>query len=636
VAAWALVLGLGVQVAARPAGADWSAPQTLSFTAYQTGGFPDVAVDDRRTAIAVWPEERGAAVRAAVRAAGGAWGAPQTLFAQPAETAPAVDGVEVETDGAGNAVAAWDAGSRVHVATRPAGGAWSAAEALPALAGEAFVAGFDLAVGGDGTAAALSVLRKAGGGIGNTVAAGVAVSVRPPGGAWTAPERLSVDGSGLVEVDGRGNVLTLLADATGVRSLTRPHGAGWSSPEPIADADAVEDVAFDGAGTAIAILGRPRFTVDERSGAVARLQRIETIMRPAGGAWGARELVSEGSGSAGSFRLDVNAAGDAVAAWERFDGEAGARVEAAARPAGGPWGAVKSLSDRGGRLPDVAIDAAGDGVVAWERQEADGTFEYRVEAAAYDADARAPGPAAGTPQCLPAPASQAARSFPGRVALTAAQLRINQRIGQAAIRRLNAVEDWLAAGIQGRDICGSAIGAAKLAPGIVTVLAPVPGPPPAGPGPSLPDPRPLVVAAAGTGGDPVRLSVAQLLISQRISQTAIRRAAALERRLSGRLTGGDLAAGALSQEKLAERLQVVRATPVPDPAPSRTEIAPPGSGGRALTLSAEQLRINQRIAQAAVRRANALLARLRAGLDGSEFADGAITAGALAEGVVRP
>jgi hypothetical protein len=297
---------------------------------------------------------------------------------------------------------------------------------------------------------------------------------------------------------------------------------------------------------------------------------------------------------------------------------------------------VQSLSD-GGSVPEVAIEADGDAVAVWEHQQDDGTFEYRVEAAAYDADPRAPGPATGTPSCLARPAPSPSTPAPGRVQLTAAQLRINQRIGQAAIRRLNAVEAWLDAGIQGQDICGEAIGAAKLAAGIVTVLAPLPVPPPAEPGPLLPDPRPLVVAPASTGGNPVRLSVEQLRINQRIYQAAIRRAAALERRLAGRLTGGDLAAGAIAQGQLAARLQIVRSTATAtEPAASRTEIAPPGTGGKAPTLTAAQLRINQRIAQAAVRRANALVAHLQAGLDGDEFADGSITARALAAGVVGP
>jgi hypothetical protein len=53
-------------------------------------------------------------------------------------------------------------------------------------------------------------------------------------------------------------------------------------------------------------------------------------------------------------------------------------------------------------------------------------------------------------------------------------------------------------------------------------------------------------------------------------------------------------------------------------------------------MTATQLRINQRIAQAAVRRANALVARLEAGLSADVFTDGSITARSLAPGVVKP
>jgi hypothetical protein len=76
----------------------------------------------------------------------------------------------------------------------------------------------------------------------------------------------------------------------------------------------------------------------------------------------------------------------------------------------------------------------------------------------------------------------------GHFTLSAAQLLINQRIGQAAIRRLNAV----AATLDGR-----------------------------------PTPTPPTAHKRGT----VTLSAAQLLINQRIYQAAIRRAAALEARL---------------------------------------------------------------------------------------------------------
>jgi hypothetical protein len=241
-------------------------------------------------------------------------------------------------------------------------------------------------------------------------------------------------------------------------------------------------------------------------------------------------------------------------------------------------------------------------------------------------------PAAGAARCGVAPATPRASDDRGDVALSAAQLRVNQRIGQAAIRRLNAVEAWLKAGIEGRDLCGGAFGAAELAPGIasagaLTDLA----------APSLPDPRPVVVARGDDEGGAVRLSAAQLRINQRIYQAAIRRADALEDRLDGRLTGSDLAAGALTQDKLHPRLRILSAAPAAfEPARSRTQVAAARAGGGEVAMSAAQLRINQRIARAAVRRANALVARLEAGLSGDAFADGSITARNLAPGVVRP
>ncbi len=221
---------------------------------------------------------------------------------------------------------------------------------------------------------------------------------------------------------------------------------------------------------------------------------------------------------------------------------------------------------------------------------------------------------------------------PGRVRLSTGQLRINQRIGQAAIRRLAAIEAWLDAGIAERDLCGGAIGPADLAPGIVAEpvaasLAPL----------GTANPRPITPASKGV--DPrvaFRLTPAQLLINQRIYQAAVRRANALQARLRAGLTGGDVRDGAITQGRLHDRLAVVLApatTPVPR---SRTVVAPPRRGRPgSVTLSARQLGINQKVAQAGVRRANALVADLSAGLTGADLRDGTLGGADLAAGVVQ-
>ncbi|HWH14156.1 MAG TPA: hypothetical protein VNT51_05370 [Miltoncostaeaceae bacterium] len=220
---------------------------------------------------------------------------------------------------------------------------------------------------------------------------------------------------------------------------------------------------------------------------------------------------------------------------------------------------------------------------------------------------------------------------PSAVTLTRRQLLINQRISQAAIRRVNAIEQWLDAGVVGTDICGGALGPEDLGGMTLRFVDPV-GTKPA------PTPRPLNIRAVG-GGDPgqVRLTTEQLLINQRISQTAVRRSNALRQRLLRGLTGGDVRDGSITRGQLRQGLEVVSAPPVANPpARSVTQLAPPSQGNPAsVRLSRNQLLINQRISQAAVRRSNALIAHLRYGLNGNDFRANTITARDLAPGTVQ-
>jgi hypothetical protein len=209
----------------------------------------------------------------------------------------------------------------------------------------------------------------------------------------------------------------------------------------------------------------------------------------------------------------------------------------------------------------------------------------------------------------------------GGLALTPAQLRINQRIAQAAMRRANAIERWLDAGVAARDLCGGAIGAADLGPGVRAVAR-------AGAAPEAAHPRPVADAAAPRHPPArLRLSAGQLLINQRISQSALRRLAALDRRLDAGLTGADIREGAITAGKLATGLAVAAADPAAAAPRRPAPPAPPGAAPRrrAVALTLVQLRINQRIAQAAVRRANALGDRLARGLTGADIRDGSIT-----------
>ena len=130
--------------------------------------------------------------------------------------------------------------------------------------------------------------------------------------------------------------------------------------------------------------------------------------------------------------------------------------------------------------------------------------------------------------------------------------------------------------------------------------------------------------------DTITLSLTQLIINQRIYSAALRRADGLEGWLRARIAGQDLCGGGIGATALGAGVDVGPA-PGPRTAPTATpralSIRPAADkDGVVFTLSVEQLRINQRIASAALRRADALGARLDAGLSGGDIRLGAVSA----------
>ena len=285
--------------------------------------------------------------------------------------------------------------------------------------------------------------------------------------------------------------------------------------------------------------------------------------------------------------------------------------------AGGPAGDANSLTaatSADGRY--VAFQSSATNLVAGTVAGASNIYRRDVLG-----DAPFATPACKTLPLPPAPSDESAT-----FTLTVQQLRINQRISQAAIRRLNAVEARLNGGLQARDLCGYSVGPPQLGPGITTAPAA------ASLAPAAPaDPAAIVDPGRSGPGDPLTLSAAQLLINQRIDQAAIRRATGITNRLKAGLSGGDVRAGQVTQGKLFDRLQILTKTPTAEPPATKTTIPPrrnrpdPGS----VTLSTAQLKINQRIAQAGVRNANALTRRLATGLAGADLRPATLTAADL-------
>ncbi len=215
---------------------------------------------------------------------------------------------------------------------------------------------------------------------------------------------------------------------------------------------------------------------------------------------------------------------------------------------------------------------------------------------------------------------------PPEFTLSATQMLINQRISQAAVRRTNAVMARLTAKLRSQDIRNGTLPAAVFGEGVTVGGTPTGEVVPAGPI------APLDIAPPGQGGDAVTLSVAQLRINQRISQAAIVRSGFVRQTLALGLTGEHVADGAIGAGKLLPGLRITGAVPVTTPLPESPVFRPGTSGNDRVTLSVTQLQINQRIAQAAVLRANWLVELFESGIRGDDFRAGGLRAEDLTPG----
>ena len=108
------------------------------------------------------------------------------------------------------------------------------------------------------------------------------------------------------------------------------------------------------------------------------------------------------------------------------------------------------------------------------------------------------------------------------IPLSPRQLLINQRISQAAVRRLNHIQKRLDDGLTREDLRPGGLGPEAFGAGVELAVPPggAAAPPPAlKRAPQSPPPS----SRGGSGAAGVRLNAAQLLINQRISQAAVRR-----------------------------------------------------------------------------------------------------------------
>ena len=145
--AWVAAIAMAaVALPAAPASAapPWSPVSTLSTMPVTNTEEPAVATDSVGNAVAVWIGSTG--VEAASRPAGGDWSAPETLSDTAAVTGPP----EVAIDDVGTVTVAWIEDDAVQVAHRPNPGTWTAPEPVSAGAASSPTGGLDLDVMGAG------------------------------------------------------------------------------------------------------------------------------------------------------------------------------------------------------------------------------------------------------------------------------------------------------------------------------------------------------------------------------------------------------------------------------------------------------------------------------------------------------
>ncbi|HMO00755.1 MAG TPA: hypothetical protein PKD59_15185 [Miltoncostaeaceae bacterium] len=387
--------------------------------------------------------------------------------------------------------------------------------------------------------------------------------------AWTAPELVGTAPStlGSIGVDGDGNALATYTGGAQPQSVYRSYlDDGWRTPTVI-PAGTPGALGFDLVGNA-ALTGSGYSVRDVGSGAYSPSQAL---------------------GPGGTSALAVAPAGDTLVLQQN-----GGNLTSS-------WGSTLTASTLANveALPGTGTRAV---IGAGLDQNSLGTAVW----------ASAPGSGLGSVFASTRPAGAG-----GEVTLSTGQLLTNQRISQAAVLRSNGALNALDAGLPATAFRTTAFGAPAFGASVPLTGTAKPGTPSKALNYVVPVPK-----KTGGGGQ-VELTTQQLLINQRISQAAVLRSNAVRDRLASGLTASQIGSGVFGSANLLPGLAFGTlganspGTPIVVPKPNN------GSGSN-VTLSAQQLLINQRISQVAVRRANLNIASLQAGLTQDAIAPGGI------------
>lgn len=269
---------------------------------------------------------------------------------------------QLQFDGSGNLFGsgyqAFDGAFRALFFKRPAGGSWL--EPIP-VADDSQTIQPPLAVNERGDAV-MALTRQDGGS--NIIINAV---YRPAGGSWGTVQPLSEPGEDAalmdVAIDPGGNAVAMWRRSdgvTGIRVQASYFSDGsWGPPQNVSNAGVQNPsvVVMDASGDAHAI-----WTAIE--GGNYRAQTADRLEST--GQWGNLQTLSAAGGNAGGVDITVNASGDAVAIWSRYNGSS-FDVQTSYRPSGGVWSSPADIGQSNSYHPalHVDIDGAGNAAAIW-------------------------------------------------------------------------------------------------------------------------------------------------------------------------------------------------------------------------------------------------------------------------------
>jgi hypothetical protein len=337
------------------AGASELKPDTISPT-HRSGSEPKLVSDGSGDVVAVWRDvdDNAESIRAAFRPRYGGFGDSETISVPVL----AAESPRVAMDRLGNAVAVWHVSttgrdSLVQASIRPAGGAWSAPQVLSDPSEPAFGAGVSIQAGRMTVAwVARDQFRPV-----------IQTATRTMADPWTPPVTISGPVGGAyaptVAMDDKGGAVAAWQWWDGsyrrIEAAVRSSDGAWTEPEELSapgHTATAPIVAMDAAGNAVAAW--------IRSNGIA--PAAQTATRSAGGAWSLPQNLSRRGRNAASLDLAMNRRGDAVVSWV----QAGGLKTAFRAPGETKWTRIPITASWGGLGAHIALDEEGDATIVWD------------------------------------------------------------------------------------------------------------------------------------------------------------------------------------------------------------------------------------------------------------------------------